>query len=919
MLSVALSQGNPTGLPLMERGMWGKLLLLPMFFSRMRNARVGASGVERSVTRVNDKTGPPPAPRVPADPRLLETDLGDWAGERIAKGGRQDALLGRVEALRLSLDGASVEARVRGNRPLPYTVMVAVASGSIDADCTCSREAPGPCRHAVAAIEALRFPSPASGAPLGGARPRRGTQPTSSGRGRIIQHAPAASGFVLMGNAERTLSRDERIALAREEELALRRHRARRDKAKVVVLAQNSGPPRFEVSPRRAGDSTEVVTLRGARGELGSCTCSDFESAELQTCAHIERVSTWYWRQRKNRRPDLLTETLSLWSLPRPRVERIPELLEEIRCDLPEGQTEASLNRYFDSRGWLRSAPDSVALPAWAREARRASERAAVARGWGWDLDPTVEARIAERESEEALSRCRATADSDEELWHSVTSQLRLTLHPYQEIGARFIAREGRAFLADDMGLGKTIQAIAAALLLRRTTGCKKVLVVCPASLKHQWRREIDKTCDARAAVVEGPRPRRLATYEGWKRGFLILNYELVLRDLDAIRRAGADLVVLDEAQRIKNWDTKTARAIKQLRSPHAFILTGTPLENRLMELHSLVEFLHPRAPGPRWRLLPFHAVTESHGRVIAYEGLDVLRRRLASFFLRRDRRDVLDQLPERTDNTFWTGMTLAQRRPYRKQVASLARIVSGRQPLQPPDVNLLLRALTNMRILCNAHAQFAWDRFSEVLASKEPADAAALRALGSPKLEEFARALEDLLDESQEKIVVFSQWERMLRLAHYSVRGLLEQRDLRAEVFHGGLTSRARGEMLDAFRLDPEFRVLFSTDAGGLGLNLQEAASIVVNLEVPWNPAILEQRIGRVHRIGQLRSVQVLHFVTRDAIEERVRQVVEQKRALFQGLFVDRKDEVSLVGSESASFLDQVRALIANADAPAP
>lgn len=117
---------------------------------------------------------------------------------------------------------------------------------------------------------------------------------------------------------------------------------------------------------------------------------------------------------------------------------------------------------------------------------------------------------------------------------------------------------------------------------------------------------------------------------------------------------------------------------------------------------------------------------------------------------------------------------------------------------------------------------------------------------------------------------------------------------------------------MLEAFRRDPEFRVLFSTDAGGLGLNLQDAASVVVNLEVPWNPAVLEQRVGRVHRIGQSRSVQVLHFVTSDALEERVRQVVEAKQALFDGLLVQRSDEVVLDAQSSASFLERARDLIA-------
>ncbi len=124
---------------------------------------------------------------------------------------------------------------------------------------------------------------------------------------------------------------------------------------------------------------------------------------------------------------------------------------------------------------------------------------------------------------------------------------------------------------------------------------------------------------------------------------------------------------------------------------------------------------------------------------------------------------------------------------------------------------------------------------------------------------------------------------------------------------------------MLDAFRLDPEFRVMFSTDAGGLGLNLQESASIVVNLEVPWNPAVLEQRIGRVHRIGQRRSVQVLHFVTRGAIEERVLQVVESKRALFNGLLVDGADEVVLDEPSASGWLERTRELLGDTDAAQP
>ena len=255
-----------------------------------------------------------------------------------------------------------------------------------------------------------------------------------------------------------------------------------------------------------------------------------------------------------------------------------------------------------------------------------AAVRVAEVAGWRLDVDPTVRRRFLRPDP---MSSSCPDVEAIDAAWPEIVPRLGLTLHPYQEIGARFLARNGRAFLADDMGLGKTAQSIAAALLLRRAHGAGKALVVCPASLKHQWAREIDKVCHEQAVVAEGLRASRLRTYEDWRSGFLVLNYELVLRDLDAIRSAAPDLVILDEAQRIKNQGTKTARAVKQLESRWAFVLTGTPLENRLAELHSLVEFLHRRALGPRWRLYPFHVVEDAHGRVLAYEGLEVLRRRL--------------------------------------------------------------------------------------------------------------------------------------------------------------------------------------------------------------------------------------------------------------------------------------------------
>ena len=839
------------------------------------------------------KISTPAKPPIPADRRLLESDLEAWAGHRTFRGGRRDALLGRVEWLRLTPDGSAIDARVRGHRTVPYTVTVRFRAGKLHSECTCPEGAKPACKHAVAAVETLRFPLREAPKSAEG-RARRGARRSNS------VAATAMVGFVVLGGGERTLTRDERIALARTEEISLRRQRSLRKRFRVELVSGVHEPPRFAVI-ERSGTRHEVC-LRGPKAERPTCACEEFAETELGTCEHIERVQRWYLRKPKRIPRDLL----SVWFSPRVWTDRTPQPMEEIRLDTPNVEFGDGLGRWFADDGYLRAAPEGASPVSWLADALQAAEAAALAAGLRFDEDPTVRRLAA------AVHDGRhADVEALDAAWSEIVPHLGMKLHAYQEIGARFLARCGRAFLADDMGLGKTAQSIAAALLLRRVHSASRALVVCPASLKHQWAREIEKVCHEQAQVIDGPRAARLETYAAWQGGFLVLNYELLLRDLEAIRATAPDLVILDEAQRIKNQGTKTARAVKRLDSRWAFVLTGTPLENRLVELHSLVEFLHRRALGPRWRLRPFHIVEDAQGRVLAYEGLEVLRRRLRGFFLRRDRREVLDQLPDRTDNTFWTGMTSQQRRPYRRQAIRVATLVRQGKALSGVEIQRLLRALTRMRMLCNASAQDAWDPWEARIADRCPPEPEEIRAIGSPKLEEFAQVLEELLDESEEKIVVFSQWKRMLQLAEFVVRNVLANRDIRSGLFHGGLKSQARTALLDEFRVDPEFRVLFSTDAGGLGLNLQDAASIVVNLEVPWNPAVLEQRVGRVHRMGQQRSVRVLHFVTRDAIEEKVRQVVEDKRALFDGLLTHGADQVVFDDEARASLVSRLSGLI--------
>jgi SNF2 family DNA or RNA helicase len=254
--------------------------------------------------------------------------------------------------------------------------------------------------------------------------------------------------------------------------------------------------------------------------------------------------------------------------------------------------------------------------------------------------------------------------------------------------------------------------------------------------------------------------------------------------------------------------------------------------------------------------------------------------------------------------------MAPEQRGPYEEQRTSLARLLQ-KTYLTDLDRKRILACLVNLRMICDSTHLF--DKSTNV----------------SPKLDEFAELMRDVMPPSppcaaegnagdgyvgDHKAVVFSQWEQMLVKASE----VLDRLGLGYAMLHGGLPGRDRREVLELFRTDPACRVFLSTDAGGVGLNLQ-AADTVINLELPWNPAVLEQRIARVHRMGQERPVRVIHLVTRGSIEERVQRTLEQKRSLFAGVFEGDGDEVCFAALGRPAFLDGVRDLIGESPARGP
>jgi superfamily II DNA or RNA helicase len=449
------------------------------------------------------------------------------------------------------------------------------------------------------------------------------------------------------------------------------------------------------------------------------------------------------------------------------------------------------------------------------------------------------------------------------------------------------------------MGLGKTVQAIAACELLARRKGVARVLVVCPASLKAEWEEQVARFTERPAQSVFGPRAQRLHAYRN-PQFFTIVNYEQVLPDAEDINTVLApDIVVLDEAQRIKNWQTKTARRVKSLRSPYAFVLTGTPLENRIDELYSIVQFLDPELMGPLFRFnRDFYALDE-RGRPVGYKNLDELGRKVARVMLRRRKSDVEGELPGRTVKTYFVPMVEEQRKHYEDYRIPAARLIhqAQRRPLTQAEFERLQQLLACMRMVCDTPAIL--DPSCRV----------------SPKLEELEKVLADLFEEPERKVIVFSEWERMLEL----VRELAGEMGIEAAWHTGSVPQERRRAEINRFKKDPACRLFLSTDSGSVGLNLQ-AASAVVNIDLPWNPARLEQRIARAWRKHQTRSVTVVNLVCENSIEHGILHLIGQKQALADGVLDGKGDLGALkMPSGRAAMIERMQAMMTAAEAAVP
>jgi len=630
----------------------------------------------------------------------------------------------------------------------------------------------------------------------------------------------------------------------------------------------------FEVYNPKS-EKTYKVSIRDNVQSYNFCSCPDFRVNGLGTCKHIENVLLTLKKKKTNWKYFNQTQTHAYSSLSiyygrerRLRLKPGSENGEKIK------QLFSSIT---DKDGFIQ--PDHI------MELEEYIQKA-ISIDPNFRVYPDVYEFI--RTKKNQLERDRLTnkifPDGTES---SIFNDLIKTeLYPYQKDAILKAFKAGRVLIADEMGLGKTIQSIAAVELFARFSNVRNVLIVCPTSLKYQWQKEIEKFTDRTTLMVEGLIHKRKKLYKQ-EEFYKIISYGVTRNDLEHINDASPDLVILDEAQRIKNWQTKTAQAVKKIHSRFALVLTGTPLENRLQELHSIVEFIDMYKLGPLFRFLYNHEITDEAGKVTGYRNLKSINKTLEPILIRRTKKEIIDQLPGRIDKNFFVELTDEQRKDHHAYYENVCRLVNKwrRQGfLNDEDRQNLLINLSCMRMTSDS---------TYILNPKKRHD---------NKIDELIQLLENVLETEDNKIVIFSEWKKMLEL----VIQALEKRGIDYVYLNGDLSTKERKRIISRFHSEKHLKIFLSTDSGGLGLNLQ-CANVIVNLDLPWNPAKLEQRIARVYRLGQNQHVYIYNFISKGSIEHRIFYLLDFKKSVFSGTLDGEKDTVRL---DDKGFMETVETL---------
>lgn len=496
---------------------------------------------------------------------------------------------------------------------------------------------------------------------------------------------------------------------------------------------------------------------------------------------------------------------------------------------------------------------------------------------------------------------------------------LKLPPHNYQKHGiicGSFV--EGGFLIADEMGLGKSVQSIAIAIE-RKKQGIQSCLVVCPASVKYNWLNEIRKFTDEKVMVIDGNQADRI--YKWFVEGyfFKIVNYDIIVRDLfyddkmilelplDAdipekynskryvikkndlnVQIFNVDnrilnsesilktfpMIIIDEIHYCKTHSSLRSRILKKFKAKYRIGLTGTPIDGRLEELHSIFEFLKPNLFPSKSIFLKRHAEYDWFGGIKGYVKVDEVRERITPYYIRRLKSEVLKELPDKIYKDIYVEMS-------NEAMAEYNELAKRKHEITKEDEAVV--AVIRCRQFCD---------FPVILDIAKP----------SAKFEALKELLEEVVDDNKQKVIIFSQYKKVTDL-------LCKKLNMKYNILtiDGDTPTKKRFDICEQFNNDDRINLMVMTDAGSVGINLQKS-TYVIHYDDNYSPAVMNQRNDRCHRIGQKNVVTIIRFICKDTVEDRVREIIDTKQAVNSELLDEQCTELStgtiLTSKEIAKLL---------------
>jgi len=443
---------------------------------------------------------------------------------------------------------------------------------------------------------------------------------------------------------------------------------------------------------------------------------------------------------------------------------------------------------------------------------------------------------------------------------------LELPLYMYQQIGAGFLAAIGSGLIGDQPGLGKTIQSLAATELKKT----KKNLIFCPVSMKKTWQEEIEKWLPHKTSIIIGGDVKQRTKLWSKDVNYYICNYHLLLRDLKFMKDINWDFILADEATTISNSKAKTTKNLKKIKAKRRIAMTGTPLNNTLQDIWSIMDWTQPGILGTYWHFTEEYCLKDKHGAISGFKNLHKLAAMLDTFMLRRLKSDVLHELPPKVFENVYVEFSPEERKIYETIKEGTAEELKH---IDMFDKKFLSDALVKMIRLKQATCSL------ELINGQET----------SSKVDALKELLSHILVDGQ-KTIIFTQFREMAVLL---MRILAEYKPL---LIAGGVSQEERDANRHAFNTDDVHQILIMTSAGAMGLNLQRASS-VIHYDLPWSISALEQREDRAHRHGQKKSVTIYRMIVENSIDEYILKILHKKKKIADDVLGDNtKDTVKKV-----------------------